>query len=99
MDEGLLSTSDKQSMVLFFLEIAGGQTADTAIQFLQATHWKLEEAIQLFFVGNEGGPVVASSQSLAAENVNYLADENTGNLERDTRYKMLEMKYALLYLL
>ena len=38
MDEGLLSTSDKQSMVLFFLEIAGGQTADTAIQFLQVTY-------------------------------------------------------------
>ena len=37
MDEGLLSTSDKQSIVSFFLEIAVGQTADTAIQFLQAT--------------------------------------------------------------
>ena len=38
MDEGLLSTSDKQSMVSFFLEIAVGQTADTAIQFLQVTY-------------------------------------------------------------
>ena len=35
MEEGLLSASDKQSMVSFFLEIAVGQTADTAIQFLQ----------------------------------------------------------------
>lgn len=44
----------------------------------QATSWKLEDAIQLFFVGNEGGPVVAPSQSPAAENVNTLADQNTG---------------------
>ncbi|KAM3705628.1 hypothetical protein ACB094_03G095300 [Castanea mollissima] len=81
--EGVLSSTDKQSMVSSFLEIAVGQTADTAKQFLQATSWKLEEAIQLFFVGNEGGPVVAPSQSPAAENVNTLADENTSNLERD----------------
>ncbi|XP_075658460.1 plant UBX domain-containing protein 7 [Castanea sativa] len=81
--EGVLSSTDKQSMVSSFLEIAVGQTADTAKQFLQATSWKLEEAIQLFFVGNEGGPVVAPSQSPAPENVNTLADQNTGNLERD----------------
>ncbi|KAF3945498.1 hypothetical protein CMV_028133 [Castanea mollissima] len=81
--EGVLSSTDKQSMVSSFLEIAVGQTADTAKQFLQATSWKLEEAIQLFFVGNEGGPVVAPSQSPAAENVNTLADQNTSNLERD----------------
>ncbi|XP_030959963.1 plant UBX domain-containing protein 7 [Quercus lobata] len=81
--EGVLSSTDKQSMVSSFLEIAVGQTADTAKQFLQATSWKLEEAIQLFFVGNEGVPVVAPSQSPAAENVNTLADQNTGNLERD----------------
>ncbi|KAK4597079.1 hypothetical protein RGQ29_014900 [Quercus rubra] len=81
--EGVLSSTDKQSMVSSFLEIAVGQTADTAKQFLQATSWKLEEAIQLFFVGNEGGLVAAPSQSPAAENVNTLADQNTGNLERD----------------
>ncbi|KAK9749795.1 hypothetical protein RND81_02G150900 [Saponaria officinalis] len=53
--EGILSPNDQQSMVSSFLEIAVGQTADTARQFLQATSWKLEEAIQLFYVGNEGG--------------------------------------------
>ncbi|GMY18049.1 plant UBX domain-containing protein 7 [Fagus crenata] len=82
--EGVLSATDKQSMVSSFLEIAVGQTADTATQFLQATSWKLEEAIQLFFVGNDGGPVVTSSQPPAAENVNFSADQNTSNLERDT---------------
>lgn len=35
--EGVLSASDKQSMVSSFLEIAVGQTADTATQFLQVT--------------------------------------------------------------
>ena len=49
-----------------------------ALLWEQATSWKLEEAIQLFFVVDEGGPIVASSQSPASENVNYLADQNTG---------------------
>lgn len=33
--EGVLSATDKQSMVSSFLEIAVGQTAETARQFLQ----------------------------------------------------------------
>ncbi|KAG7030533.1 Plant UBX domain-containing protein 7, partial [Cucurbita argyrosperma subsp. argyrosperma] len=53
--EGLLLPTDQQSMVSSFLEIAVGQTAETATLFLQATSWKLEDAIQLFYVGNEGG--------------------------------------------
>ncbi|XP_041011944.1 plant UBX domain-containing protein 7 [Juglans microcarpa x Juglans regia] len=81
--EGVLS-ADKQNMVSSFLEIAVGQTADTAQQFLQATGWKLEEAIQLFFVGNEGGPVVTTSHSQPEESINYLAEQNTGNAESDT---------------
>ncbi|KAL0004170.1 hypothetical protein SO802_011731 [Lithocarpus litseifolius] len=87
MEEGVLSATEKQSMVSSFLEIAFGQSADTAKQYLQATSWKLEEAIQLFFVGDEGGPIVASSQSPASENVNYLADHNTwmGYLSREAR--------------
>jgi hypothetical protein len=35
--EGVLSATEKQSMVSSFLEIAVGQTADTATQFLQVT--------------------------------------------------------------
>ena len=38
--EGMLSASDKQSMVSPFLEIAVGQTAETVMQLLQATSWK-----------------------------------------------------------
>lgn len=53
--ESLPTATEKQLLVSSFLEIAVGQTAETAIQFLQATSWKLEEAIQLFYVGNDGG--------------------------------------------
>ncbi|KAJ6689471.1 hypothetical protein OIU85_005837 [Salix viminalis] len=59
--EGMLSANDEQSMVSSFLEIAVGQTAETARQFLQATSWKLEDAIQLFYIGNEGGLVASAS--------------------------------------
>ncbi|CAK7326899.1 unnamed protein product [Dovyalis caffra] len=50
-------------MVSSFLEIAVGQTAETARQFLQATSWKLEDAIQLFYVGSEGAAVASASAS------------------------------------
>lgn len=53
--DGVISASDQQMLVSSFLEIAVGQTSDTARQFLQATSWKLEEAIQLFYIGNDGG--------------------------------------------
>ncbi|KAF5750044.1 UBX domain-containing 7 [Tripterygium wilfordii] len=67
--EGLLSDSDQQTLVSSFLEIAVGQTADTARQFLQATSWNLDEAIQLYFVGGDGG-VVASASSIENANQN-----------------------------
>ena len=35
MEEGVLSATEKQSMVSSFLEIAFGQSADTAKQYLQ----------------------------------------------------------------
>ncbi|KAI7738571.1 hypothetical protein M8C21_008391 [Ambrosia artemisiifolia] len=60
---GVVSATDQQTMVSSFLEIAVGQTADTARQFLQATSWKLEEAIQLFYVGNDGGAAAAAATS------------------------------------
>ncbi|XP_023769672.1 plant UBX domain-containing protein 7 [Lactuca sativa] len=74
---GVLSATDQQQMVSSFLEIAVGQTADTARQFLQATSWKLEEAIQLFYIGNEGGaaslPPYASPQNDTA-----MSDQSLG---------------------
>ncbi|KAM6546660.1 hypothetical protein CsatB_027396 [Cannabis sativa] len=79
MEAGMLSATDQQSMVSSFLEIAVGQSAETARQFLQATSWKLEEAIQLFYIGNEGGGTVggSSSQIPAAENIEALAEQTS----------------------
>ncbi|KAJ0037961.1 hypothetical protein Pint_22536 [Pistacia integerrima] len=78
--ESVLSANenDKQSLVSSFLEIAVGQTTETAIQFLQATSWKLEEAIQLFYVGNEGGANVSTAHSSPEENpISNTAVENS----------------------
>ncbi|KAJ8769845.1 hypothetical protein K2173_008927 [Erythroxylum novogranatense] len=76
--EGMLSPSDKQRMVSSFLEIAVGQTADTARQFLQATSWKLEEAIQLFYIGNEGGVVASTQHSPPRDNTHPWEDTHAG---------------------
>ncbi|KAL3830729.1 hypothetical protein ACJIZ3_019531 [Penstemon smallii] len=65
---GVLSATDQQIIISSFLEIAVGQTADTARQFLQATSWKLEEAIQLFYVENEGGTAAPPVYSPPVEN-------------------------------
>ncbi|KAJ4744678.1 UBX domain-containing protein [Rhynchospora pubera] len=60
--EGMVSSDEKDGLISTFLEIAVGQTIDTASHFLEATNWKLEEALQLFYLGNEGG--VTASPSL-----------------------------------
>lgn len=44
--------------------------------WVQATNWKLEEAIQLFYVGNEGGGAASSSYSAPLENDRPLPDES-----------------------
>lgn len=78
--EGVLSATDKRSMVSSFLEIAVGQTAETARQFLQATSWKLEDAIQLFYVGNEGGvtgPPSVPSPPTTNEQINSSTDQTS----------------------
>ncbi|KAJ9563602.1 hypothetical protein OSB04_008762 [Centaurea solstitialis] len=81
---GVLSATDQQTMVSSFLEIAVGQTADTARQFLQATSWKLEEAIQLFYVGHEGGAAALSPYIPPLENDGGLPNQNTGGSENQT---------------
>ncbi|KAI3818354.1 hypothetical protein L1987_12159 [Smallanthus sonchifolius] len=68
-------------MVSSFLEIVVGQTADTARQFLQATSWKLEEAIQLFYIGNDGGAAAAASSPYVPPLENDLPDQITGGSE------------------
>ncbi|KAK9115691.1 hypothetical protein Sjap_014638 [Stephania japonica] len=78
MMESVLTATEKQSMVSSFLDIAVGQSAETARQFLQATSWKLEEAIQLFYIGNEGGSLASSSHVPLADDVIPLAEEKSG---------------------
>ncbi|XP_054824630.1 plant UBX domain-containing protein 7 isoform X2 [Prosopis cineraria] len=84
--EGVLSSNDQQIMVKSFLEIAVGQTAETARQFLQATSWKLEEAIQLFYLGNDGGagPQLSSSHNPPAENADSWTGHPSSELRKDT---------------
>lgn len=73
---GVISPTDQQTIISSFLEIAVGQSVDTARQFLQATSWKLEEAIQLFYVGNEGGTESSSSYFPPLENEIPLAEQS-----------------------
>ncbi|KAF7813001.1 plant UBX domain-containing protein 7 [Senna tora] len=87
--DGMLSATDQEIMVSSFLEIAEGQTAETAIQFLQATSWKLEEAIQLFYIGNEsgaGGVLASSSSSHAppAAKVDTWTNQPSSELRKET---------------
>ncbi|XP_011021683.1 PREDICTED: UBX domain-containing protein 2-like [Populus euphratica] len=79
----MLSENDEQSMVSSFLEIAVGQTAETARQFLQATSWKLEDAIQLFYLGNEGGAVESASHPLPAETWPEVLESGLKDLENE----------------
>ncbi|XP_042509351.1 plant UBX domain-containing protein 7-like [Macadamia integrifolia] len=81
--ERVLTASEKQSMVSSFLEIAVGQSAETARQFLQATCWKLEEAIQLFYVGNDGGGLPPPSNSSPTENSSPLPEQSLGGPARN----------------
>lgn len=47
------TSADKQEMITCFVQMVGEST-DRAQQFLQASNWQLEEAIQLFNAHNHG---------------------------------------------
>ncbi|XP_020593647.1 nicotinamide/nicotinic acid mononucleotide adenylyltransferase [Phalaenopsis equestris] len=84
--ESLPMATEKQLLVSSFLEIAVGQTAETAIQFLQATSWKLDEAIQLFYVGNDGGGGgISSSYELPPVDLNSSGVESVAAFSGDGR--------------
>ncbi|KAL1204420.1 Plant UBX domain-containing protein 7 [Cardamine amara subsp. amara] len=70
--EGMLCSDDQQRLVSSFLEIAVGQTSETARQFLQATNWKLEEAIQRFNTKKNKSlllPPVTHTEPMSNDNV------------------------------
>ncbi|KAL1332175.1 plant UBX domain-containing protein 7 isoform X2 [Arachis ipaensis] len=82
--EGMLSANDQQSMVSLFLEVAQGQTTETARQFLQATSWKLEEALQLFLIGNDAGSLPPPSHSPPLENVESWTDQPSSEPRKES---------------
>ncbi|KAI4373171.1 hypothetical protein MLD38_011329 [Melastoma candidum] len=67
-------------MIASFLEIAVGQSDDVARQFLQATGWHLDEAIQLFYVSNDGSTLDRNSNlpnSIDGSGSTTYDDDNT----------------------
>ncbi|XP_076890108.1 plant UBX domain-containing protein 7-like [Bidens hawaiensis] len=79
--DGFLSAAEKQTMVSTFLEITSGNTPDTARQFLQATGWQLEVAIQLFYVQMESGGLPPQ------ENEALVSDQKLGVAESEPETK------------
>ncbi|KAK4783544.1 hypothetical protein SAY86_007918 [Trapa natans] len=61
--ETVLPPNNQQDMISSFLEIAIGNSAETARRFLQVTNWKLDEALQLFYDGNELGGAAPEVQA------------------------------------
>lgn len=101
--ENALSPEEKQRLISSFLEIAIGQTADIAVQFLEATTWKLEEALQLFYAGNEVGAVASSSlpppvNESPSERENVVVNKNVGQGDGDDEVRApLPVKRDTLY--
>ncbi|CAL5014235.1 unnamed protein product [Urochloa decumbens] len=65
------TAAEKEALVSSFLEIASGQTPETATQFLQMTSWHLEEALQLFYIDGESAlaarpPAPSAAAAVAA---------------------------------
>lgn len=56
--------------------------ADGCILWVQATSWKLEEAIQLFYVGNESGVAASSSHFPPLKNERPDVDESLEYVKR-----------------
>ncbi|KAK9059956.1 hypothetical protein SSX86_020660 [Deinandra increscens subsp. villosa] len=77
-----LSATEKQTMVSTFMEITLGQTPDSATQFLQATGWNLEEAIQLFYLERESAGA-SSTPHIPPETDTLMSDQNLGVAENN----------------
>ncbi|KAF5777513.1 putative UBX domain-containing protein 2/7 [Helianthus annuus] len=80
---GFLSEAEKQTMVSTFLEITSAHTSESATQFLQATGWKLEEAIQLYYVQMESGGASSSPYIPPQDNEALPSDQNLGVAENE----------------
>ncbi|XP_026663640.2 plant UBX domain-containing protein 7-like [Phoenix dactylifera] len=61
--EDFPSSSEKEVLISSFLEIATGFSSDAAINYLQATNWRLEDAFELFFAGGEPGTAFSDDRA------------------------------------
>ncbi|XP_038975816.1 plant UBX domain-containing protein 7-like [Phoenix dactylifera] len=48
--EDFPSFIEKEALISFFLENATSFSSDAAVKYLQATNWRLEDALELFFL-------------------------------------------------
>ncbi|KAM7509046.1 hypothetical protein LguiA_019499 [Lonicera macranthoides] len=58
-----------ENLIRLFQDIAVGETAHSATRFLRATNWNLEEALQLFFIGNQDPEPVIEKESSEGDNL------------------------------
>ncbi|KAI3874039.1 hypothetical protein MKX03_035408 [Papaver bracteatum] len=79
------SVNEQQSLISSFLDIAAGQSEETARKYLLATDWKVDQAISLFYgqeeVSDDSDPFkkVTSSNGSA----NTMAEMEEGPIERN----------------
>ncbi|KFK22408.1 hypothetical protein AALP_AAs65522U000100 [Arabis alpina] len=57
-------TSDQDKLISTFVEIAVGHSIETAILFLKATNWNLEDAINLFLIHRSNHQALSYENSL-----------------------------------
>lgn len=63
-------TSDHDKLISSFVEIAVGHSMETALQFLKATNWNLEDAINLFLIHRSNHQPLSYQNSLE-QNYNH----------------------------
>ncbi|KAI3972476.1 hypothetical protein MKW92_004647 [Papaver armeniacum] len=53
----------QQLLISSFLEVVAGQSVETALYYLQATNWKVEDAVRVYYSQDVHGGLWGSSQS------------------------------------
>ncbi|KAI3969089.1 hypothetical protein MKW92_000450 [Papaver armeniacum] len=53
----------QQLLISSFLEVVAGQSVETALYYLQATNWKVEDAVRVYYSQDVRGGLWGSSQS------------------------------------
>ncbi|XP_026386639.1 plant UBX domain-containing protein 16-like [Papaver somniferum] len=78
------NAGEQKSLISSFLDIAAGQSVETARKYLQATDWKLDQAITLFYgqeeVSDDSDPFKKVTSSNGTPNT--MAEMEEGPIER-----------------